>query len=191
MTMKIEIENGRAYITSPYNQEFVTRVKNIGGRKWEADRKSWSVPAEAVDAVRAIMMDVYGETDQAVVEKVTVKVIVKMPFSTTRGDVVLLGKTLSHAYGRDSSATCGDGVSYIKGKCTSGGSVKNWRSGVSCDSEIILTDVPRSLVDAHDWDDELIDVEIVEVQDNRKALEEEKNKLLARLAEIEKLLGGM
>ena len=33
--MKITIENERAYIYTPYNPNFVSAIKNIGGRKWE------------------------------------------------------------------------------------------------------------------------------------------------------------
>ena len=39
--IKITVEEGRAAIESPYNPQFVSRIKKMGG-KWDSIRKVWT-----------------------------------------------------------------------------------------------------------------------------------------------------
>lgn len=73
--MKIEVANGRAYVYTPYNPDFTNAIKGIGGKKWETVERCWSVPETAVSAVRAIMEDVYGYSDQVPNDTISLKVI--------------------------------------------------------------------------------------------------------------------
>ena len=61
--IKVTIKDGRASVFTPFSRDFVAAIRNVGGRKWDADDKCWTVPEEALPEVRKIMMDVYGETD--------------------------------------------------------------------------------------------------------------------------------
>ena len=61
--IKVTIKDGRASVFPPFNRDFVNAIRNVGGRKWDADDKCWTVPEEALPEVRKIMMEVYGETD--------------------------------------------------------------------------------------------------------------------------------
>lgn len=63
--MKIEIVNGKAIAQTPYNKAFIAAVKEIGG-KWDGGRKTWTVSAERVEELTAIIRNVYG-TDAEVV----------------------------------------------------------------------------------------------------------------------------
>lgn len=60
---KIRIEAGKDKIKiyTPYNPEFVSRIKTqIKGAKWNGS--AWVVPAEAADTAKEIITDVYGDT---------------------------------------------------------------------------------------------------------------------------------
>ena len=45
--IKIEVENGRANIYTPYNPDFVRKIKGVGGSKWNSSEKYWSIPEDA------------------------------------------------------------------------------------------------------------------------------------------------
>ena len=188
--MKITIENERAYIYTPYNPNFVSAIKNIGGRKWESVSKCWSVPANSVETVRQIMMNIFHETDQISSEKVDVKVTFKEYQCGYHGAYILLGKSISIATGRDSGARVGEDVEILEGGVSSGGSMKNWGSVVEKGTVAILRNVTKELI--NELSEELKKELVIEIINNSKvdieALKKEKENLLKRLAEIEKLL---
>lgn len=185
--MKIEVANGVANVYTPYNPEFVKKIKGIGGAKWNGTQKCWSIPETAVEAVREIMTDVYGYSDVKENETVSLKVTFNEAICSGRSDVVLFGKVLAHAYGRDSGARVGDDVAYISGGATSGGSAKNWDSIVKEGSIAILSNVNKSVYEKAEIEYN-ITVEVIEAKANKQSLLEEKERLMKRLAEIEKLL---
>lgn len=187
--IKIEVDGDKAALYTPYNDEFVSKVKNIGG-KWNGSKKVWVIDKEAVDVVREIMLDVYGYND--VTANVTVNLMLTVGeggLSEDRRSVVLFGKTLSRAYGRDTGGRAGDDVYYLSGGPSSGGSAKNWESTVKAGSRIKLAQVNQQV-----YERELpnvpdnVTVEILKQGDSKAALRQEKERLLARLDEINRLL---
>lgn len=185
---QIEVTGDSAAIVTPYNPEFVKKIKLLGG-KWDGDSKTWNVDARSIDSVRDAMQEVYGRDDNTLVsELVSVKVSVAEEMSTYHGAVTLFGKTIASAWGRDSGARIGEGVAFTKGAPKSGGSVKNWHTIVPAGCEFILHDVAKNVIREVDG----IEYEIIEAGTtiNREALEAEKAKLVKRLAEIEALLNG-
>lgn len=184
--MRIEVSNGKARIFTPYNADFVGMIKNIGGRKWNTDSKCWEVPESEIDVVRQYMIDIFGESDISAGKKVDVVVTFKDDADCTCGAITIFGKTVARATGRDSGARVGSDVTMISGEIDSGGSAKNWRTHIEKDSVFKLRKVPESALKMSTEYD--ITFEIVGSDTDRKALTEEKERLLARLAEIEKLL---
>lgn len=143
---KIDVVDNAAYITTPYNPEFVGRIKAMGG-KWDASGKRWKVNAQSVDVVREAMLDVYGQNDLPGTEGELVTVVV-----TTQDyqyadhcAYTLFGKTIATAWGRDSGARVGEDVAFIEGKPGSGGSVKNWKTVIPSDSRFEIYNVPRAI----------------------------------------------
>ena len=182
--MKIEMNNGKAEIYTPYNPEFVRRIKMIGNAKWTG--KAWSVPEAAVEEARAIMLDVYGETDVQESEKVKVKLTFSEEVVRGRAPIVIYGKTIASARGRDSGARIGEDVAIIKGAAKSDGSAKNWCTVITEGTELTVDNVPASMLD-----EELpegVTAEVMPHGIDKEALLKEKERLEARLAEIEKLL---
>lgn len=188
MTIKINTIDDRAYLETPYNANFVAAVKQIGGARWDRDRRAWSIPAEAIDQAREIMRRVYGEDDRPSAEpNVSVKLIFSDEVSKWHGPVTILGKTIASAWGRDSGARVGGDVVFVEGRPKSGGSVKNWYSVVPEGCVVVLHNVPQAAMQM-----ELPEGVTAEVMQpatiDRAALEAERERLLARLAEIDQLL---
>ena len=189
--IKVTIKDGRASIYTPFNRDFVAAIKsNIGGRRWDSDERCWTVPEESLPQVRQIMMDVYGETDLPDAGgSVTVKLTIKEDLSEYCDGVIRFKKVLALARDRDSGARAGEDVTYLEGEPTSGGSCKNWESVVPAGAVVLLRHVPKAVWE-QDKDSEYYTAEIVDEGKDakRKELEEEKARLLARIAEIDKLL---
>lgn len=52
-----------ASLFTPFNEDFVGRIKDIPDRKWIPSRKCWAVPENSLNKVREIMRDIYGYDD--------------------------------------------------------------------------------------------------------------------------------
>lgn len=189
--LRIAVENGRAKVYTPYNPDFVSQIKTIGGHKWDPTEKCWTVPEAEIDTVRKCMMDTYGETDiSAEDQRITVRVRFNKDDYEEENSYFLFGKMVARAWGRDSGAIVGDDVVFEDGKPRSGGSMRHWRTVIPQGCVIRIKNVPQAAFEAQEpdkwgaWTAEKIEEEGV----SHEALEEEKAKLLARLAEIEKLL---
>ena len=61
--MKITTKDGKAYVSTPYNKDFVTKVKQIGGARWNGSERCWVIPESEISTARTYMREVYGETD--------------------------------------------------------------------------------------------------------------------------------
>lgn len=188
--IKVEINNGKAELATPYNPDFVDAVKKIGGAKWDGEKKCWTVPEAQLPAARIVMENVYGYSDQTPNETISLKLTFECDVSEIRSDVVMFGKVLAHAYGRDSGARPGDDVAYIRGGAASGGSVKNWHSTVEEGSIVILNNVNRSVFDRTGPIPD-VTVEVIEDYTDKDKLIEEKERLLKRIDEIDAILQEM
>lgn len=184
---EIKIENGKAQVFTPYNAEFVSRIKLLGGR-WNPSQKCWTVVEDAVEDVRAAMRNIYGQDDQPVSETVDVILTFDNAVSIWRGPVTILGRTIASAMGRDSGARVGENVMFLEGAPKSGGSVKNWHTIVPAGCVVKLPNLPKMAITECELPAS-VRMEVVGQDIDRAALTEEKARLLARLAEINALLG--
>lgn len=185
---KIEIKNEKAYVYTPYNKNFVKKIKKIRGA-WNGN--AWVIDAAFVPAVREIMTNIYGYNDTEEVETVTLRLTFLQYKEEYHDDIRLFGKTIASAYGRDSGAKLGKDAALIKGCVFSGGSVKNWTSNIAADSVILLNNVPRTMYERKKglYDPDEIKIEVVENDKfNTNKLKEEKERLLKRIAEIDRIL---
>ena len=189
--MNFEIKNlddGKIAVYTPYNPEFVKRIKQAGG-KWDGS-SAWVLDERSIDAARSIMQEVYGRDDRPI-ELVNVRVKTVEEISTWHGPVLLFGRVIGSAWGRDSGAKLGEGVSFEAGGVRSGGSVKNWDTVIKEGSILTIYDVPRAAVEQKtNWNDDYGTFEILETQPNREALLAERKSLVKRIAEIDGLLEG-
>lgn len=170
--IEVKIRDDKAMLYTPYNPEFVKRIKKFSDARWNSGEKCWTIDESNLDAARVIMKEIYGYADNEINEKVTLKIHVKESVSKKHGDVILFGKILSHATGRDS-----------------GGSAKNWESVVSEDSEILLHNVNKNLYEEYlENPQEEYEIEVVTDSIDSAALKQEKERLLKRIKEIDHLL---
>lgn len=185
MTFEIKLNGNRAEIYTPYSKSYIEKVKLLGGR-WDAASRCWSVDADAVEEARAAMREVYGRDDRPVAETVDVELTFTRNIYGQRGPIAILGREIAAAFGRDTGARVGEGVLFLEGRPESGGSMKNWWTAIPEGCVVKLLRVPRPADDAALPDG--VTMRVLGSAVDRDALLAEKERLLARLAEIDKLL---
>lgn len=189
--IKVTIKDGKAELYTPYNADFVKAIKALGGARWNASKRCWTISEDMLTQAREIMMDVYGYTDEEQGETITAKVTFAKDVYEECDSVVILGKTVARAYGRDTGAKPGEDVLLQEGTLASGGSRANWRSIVRAGAVVTLYNVSKALYDAKkDSLPEGVTVEIVE--EGKKEKEKEETAMSAEtLAEkVEKAMIG-
>ena len=196
--IKYVTDGSKTEIYSPYNPEFVRQIKSqLGTRKFDGQKKCWVINTDDLDIVKNIIREVYGYTDEDT-EMVTVKMTFTGPVSVEKDAVRLNGFPLVKATGRDSGAVPCEGVAVLEGEIESGGSVRYWETKIDQDTVLkvrmpkaLATNPDASLNTYYEMDAKKFKIEILEDQPiDKEELQVEKAKLLARLAEIERLLGN-
>lgn len=189
MKISVEIKDGKAYISTPYNGNFVHYIKRLDAR-WDADTKRWIVSEKMLRRARTIMKKVYGETDLTPAsELVTLKVHTTKEVWAIRKAVIIAGRTVARAFDRDGGAIVGNGVAFIRGAPESGGSRTRWATAIPADAEFEIYDVPIAKAEevfANPPED--CEVTIIDKRIDRETLIAERKQLWARLIEIHELL---
>lgn len=189
LSYRIDIDSGKALITSPYNPDFVKRVKLMGG-KWDAGRRVWKVDEGFIEDVRSTMREIYGRDDRGELSGTcTVIVSFSEDVDGYKSPVTVFGRVIASAYGRDSGAKVGEGCAFLEGRPESGGSMKNWCTTVPAGSRVKIMNVPKCVLSDMSLPDG-VSFMVTDDEINREALLEEKENLVKRLKEIDRLLGG-
>ncbi len=189
----IEIEDGKAYLKTPYNPDFARRIKTLGGR-WDSSSRRWFVNEQSVESARKVMREVYGEDDQEEDAKVTVVATFDEEQSAMCDSYWMFGKSIARAFNRDKGAQVGEEAAFVEGSPLSGGSVKYWKTIIPAGSVVEIYNVPRKLAEQEIENGKAaskgIRLEIKEssCKIDREALKAEREQLLIRVAEIDKLL---
>lgn len=183
------ITNGTMRVVSPYNTEFVAEAKNMGG-KW--DGKVWIFDARNEASVRSHMMNTYGTDGTTEPDVVSIRVEVPDTEKGYSGPITLAGRVIAKAKDRDSGAQLGSGVALIDGGFDSGGSRNNWCTVVdSGGAVVVIHDFPRQRAERLAKNPGKFKVSIETPQAvtiDAEALRSERERLLARIAEIDALL---
>lgn len=179
----IETAGNHAYLVAPYSPAANDDYKATGGR-WDRDRRAWRFDVRDIEKVRAVVREHFGYDDQA-----TEGVDVRVTLSGTYGrgaECRYFGRVLAERTERDRPVRLGRDVVLAEGRFErSAGSVKSPAVG---DVDGIVLEVRN--VPAGHADLELDEVEVIETGGvDRDALQAERAKLEARLAEIRTLLG--
>lgn len=182
---EIKLSDGKAYIYTPYNNDFVRRVKLLGGR-WNASKRCWTIDERDVQDVRNAMREVYGRDDMPVTETVDVELTFVETVEERCAPVTIMGRTIASAFGRDSCAKIGDDVMFTAGAPESTGSAKNWYTTIPAGCVVKLVRLPKAMAESSVPDG--VKVRILGEEVNRDELLAEKEKLLARIAEIDAML---
>lgn len=183
----IKTEDGKIYVTSPYNSVFVQGAKKLDG-KWKAP--SWVFDARDEQLVRDLCFSTYGTDGNGITDVVTIKVNFSGDRFAHHGPIEVFGRTVALAKNRNSGARLGEGVILLEGGFTSGGSWKNWGTCVDDSGAVVLIrDIPRAAAEKEiakgaTW----LTIEQDDRPVDREALFEEKSRLEARIEEIKKIL---
>jgi hypothetical protein len=173
-------------VCGDYNGLFVAEARNLGG-KWQAPE--WVFDIRNEEMVRKVCMLYYG-TDGFTTDLVDVRVTLTEGDSgfPARSPIEIFGRTVARAFGRDFGAKLGDGIVLEAGGFGSSGSAKNWYTSAEDGTTVIMRDVSRLLVSLHNNESIVVEVIGAASDVDKNALLAEKQKLLARLEEIETLL---
>lgn len=193
-----KVADDKIEVRTPYNPQFVSKIKTAGAR-WNAIDKAWTMHAANIDVAREILRAVYGRDDMPAVDEklVRVRVTALQNISADRGPIVLLGRIIASARGRDSGARVGEGVAFVEKKPQSGGSVKNWTTEIEEGSVFVVADVPTTLLGELDevgrWGHKLYQYEVID--DDRdeqlRKLQARREELAAALADIDAQIAAL
>lgn len=146
--IKVETKGGKTYIASPYNADFVQRIKLMGG-SWDSQTRRWVIQTDALDAARQVMKDIYGETDEApALDTVTLVLEFQKEMYKDLAPITIAGKTIASAFSRDGGARVGEDVAFISGAPESCGSKKNWGTCIPEGSVCEVYHVPKAVAEA-------------------------------------------
>lgn len=186
--VQIKRTENHIIIKSPYNSIFVEKARNLAG-KWVALNEAWQFDIRDEAEVLEVCYFCYGE-DGIRYNKCNVQITFITATYADKSALKVLGYPIARAFGRDGGAKVSDGVLIKNGGFDSGGSAKNWTTRVKAGTVIVLRDVSKPLVqafmDSDDYEPESMTIEILEEYQDLLA---EKERLLARLAEINVQLG--
>ncbi len=189
MAVKIEIHGGSLTVKSSYNENFAHKARLLGG-KWDREDKCWAFDARSEGLVRELCQRVYGDNG-ITADTVTLRVRWTKREEQGCGSVSLGGRVIASASGKNSGASWGRDVVVLAGYCGSGGSTKYWHTWVGAGTEVLLRDFPRTLATQFcaDPSEPICTIEPEKPVIDKAALATERERLLARVAEIDALLG--
>jgi hypothetical protein len=179
VNVHVTVADNTVTLTAPYNPDLPARARALGG-KFERATKAWRFDARDEGRVRELARDIYG-TDGRPAETVTVRVhLVNWHRENT---IYLFGREIATRRTRDSPVQLGQGVVLIQGGFASrGGSGTYPELEPEPGTVVEVRDVPAGHSDITD------DITIVDTVIDQAALRAERERLVARLAEIDALL---
>lgn len=186
MLVKVKINGSKIEVVSNYNKDFVREAKKLGG-KWNG--KAWVFDIDDETAVREVLKNVYGTDGEGEVELVTVRVPLDCTGTENDKELVMFGESLAYRPFRDSDVKLNDNVRIISGGfCSSGGSRSYPSLNYIEGTVITVKNVPIILAEKaiKTYGDDITIVKKNEL--NKDNLIKEKEMLLTRLEEINKLL---
>ena len=177
--MEIIREDGKIKVACSYSTQFIKKAHELGG-KWA--KPYWVFDDKVRDALDKALLKIYGE-GLSPTERVEIEIDLDNYNNGDYDNLVFRGLTLVSRPARDASVRLASQV-YVKegGFKNRGGSAKypmvTWEDGT-----VIVASVPVTLAS------ELpAGVKLVDENDVKSRLLDEKEQLLKRLAEIEKTL---
>ncbi len=191
-TVNLTVNNGQVKVQTPYNAEFVTKAKNLGG-KWDSLSKSWIFNENVLNYVKEILIQIYGVTGETTYQTCTL-VVKNYSAEVVTGAVDLFGRTIARASGRDTGVSLGEGIVWINGKKQSGGSTKYWKTIVE-NALFEIQDFPVERTKFEDVQKAItegwVEIKVTESKKTREEIESEIAELKEKLAKLEDELNNL
>ena len=173
---------------TPYNADFISAARKLNGQ-WNRSQGAWLfdplVKGQVVEAVRSV----YGTDGTAPL--VNIRLTALSDIREERSSVKFQGFPVCSATGRDSGAKPESGVMLVSGTMRSGGSHQYWKTVVEKGAEFVIRGIPKDAVDGYKGDGWKVEVLPDDSAEKRRSLTEERERLSARIAEIDALLAEM
>lgn len=187
MDVSIQEIDGRLMLVSPYNRDFPDAAKALGGR-WDAKRKAWTFDPRDRDRLERLATRFFGYAAESSGETVDVRIHAERHYDED-GRLMFAGRIIARRRGRDLPVSLADNAVLVGGAFPdSGGSVRRPRIGLvsygQAEPVVEIRDLPVEALTTEDAEG----YEIVG-GDPLRALREERDRLVDRLAEIDRELG--
>jgi hypothetical protein len=190
VTVQTSEDGSKILVKAPFNPEFNAKAKNHGGR-WDTSQRAWVFDVRVETPVRETLRIVYG-TDSETYASATVTIDAKEWWGKDEvGDNASMyfagRKILARRY-RDSPIELCDGVTLIEGSFKQrGGSTRYPSLDLDYDTIIQVFDVPLGHPDLEADCVKILEIKEIQTID-LQALKSERERLSARLAEIDAIL---
>lgn len=172
-------------LVCPYNADLLPRARELGG-EWDKSRKAWLFDARDEERVRELVRSLFGTDTSSELASDLVTVRVPLRQFEVDNSAVFAGRKIAVRPTRDERVRLSSGVVLVQGSLFNyGGSGKYPR--IDADDNVIveIRDIPRSSLSVvADGSYEIVDQTI-----DRDALSAERARLLARITEIDTILG--
>jgi len=182
-----ETERGEIAVQTPYTEAFVNDCRASGGR-WDAGEKVWLFGGAARQMVRELVVRHFAFDIDATGEMEWIEIVANREVYAERGPVIVAGKVIAQAFGRDSGARVGDDVTMTGGRIRSDGSRQYWHTTIDEGSSFVFR-APKGSVDRlpTGWDGTVCDIDgnLASLRAELAALAVEASRIAARRAEIE------
>lgn len=197
--MERMVEISEDYSTSsikvkvPFSSTFNKKAKKLNG-KWDNSTRTWNFSLKNLSRVKELCLETYGDDGNGY-EPITLQVNLSQG-SFKRGNTICIGgiQLCNRPY-RDSRVRLSKNVIVIKGDFLSWGGSCNYPEVTWDDKEELILEVekfPKRILD-NLTDEDKIGITIIEDNktEDREFLLKEKERLLIRITEIDKLLENM
>ncbi|MBF6333586.1 hypothetical protein [Nocardia transvalensis] len=185
-TVTVTTDSGKTTVQAPYHPNWPSKARALGG-EWSGS--AWVFDSRDEDRVRQLARAVYGTdgtTDPAGTVTVRIEVLdVRGERGGKPATLWQFGHKIATRFGRDEEPRLGNGVVLVTGGFKrSAGSHNYIELGPLPNTYVEVRDVPRTVALDHE-------LHIVDEADDldREALRAEQQRLVARLAEIDAILG--
>ncbi len=139
--IQVSRENGKVVVSSPYNRDFITGARRLGGR-WDSDRRVWVFDAAQEGLVRQLLVDAYGYDPLGDAGPlVTVRWQMEGRFSQ---EVWGCGRRIVERPARDAPVRFGDGVVLVQGEFPNRGGSRKYPEIGDVEGVVLeIRNVPR------------------------------------------------
>lgn len=177
---------GKIAVRAPFNPDFVKAAKRLGG-KWSGDTKAWLFDARDRGRVEDLLATCYGYSAAASGELATVRIVLDEDNAYSK-EVYFAGRSICSRRYRDAPVKTADNVVIIDGEFSASAGSMRYPAVIQGSRTVTIEvrDVPvEALAAEKELRFERIDAD---TQAQREALIAERERLIARLAEIDEAL---
>lgn len=185
-------ENNEIVVVVPFNQEFIKSAKNLQG-KWNHEKGAWIFDDSLEEYVKYLLVRIYGVTGETTYKTCTL-IVKNYSAEIMNNAVVLFGRTIAKASGRDTGARLGDDIIWLSGNYTSGGSAKYWKTIVE-NGNFEIQNFPVARTEFKDVQQAIkegwVEIKVTETKRSKEEIEKEIADLKEKLAKLEEELNNL